>query len=597
MAKKSGVTPSEIIKRLAKIKNAEKIRKEADDKYGYSRAIKEYAGDFVSSMPSWLQGIDLIPINEVYAFAKTFVPSIYSRDPYIAVNPKGSKFIIGAKMLEMGVNAYWRALDLKHQIKRCLFDAMFAEGILKLGYSASLGDSSKQEGEMSLDPSCYVKEKEIFAKRISWKNIIRDPNSTDGFHDCRFIAHELILPIEAVRNSNLYENTENLQPNYTVEISGPSEGRRAPQYRTEEQFVVLYEEWNQDEEKVYTYAEGCSDYLMNKKWPYRFDGYPFELIRFNAPTDEPYAPNLIAPWEPQLWEKMKIRAMELDHLKRFGRQYISEKGSFSRIEKDKLMKGISGAVIEKEQGKPDPSILQYPAIQTDMYAVENRIDMDKDNISGQPNAVRSAPQKTQSRTLGEVDRLISSFQSRQSDPQAEVEYFSEEISKKLIGLMQQYFDKAKYIRAAPVDKRWLERQMKDNPDSDKFEAGGFMLNRDDIKNIEFEVEVRAGSTLPMNRENRMKSMISIIELGQRIGIMEGDKLSRVIGKNLVAEFDMPEVDNAYEEVLRKIEAGEQVNKVRADAENMMSQNKIRQMKAQMAGGGNGAGPMIPPGLV
>ena len=194
-----------------------------------------------------------------------------------------------------------------------------------------------------------------------------------------------------------------------------------------------------------------------------------------------------------LWmeQDMKMRAMQLDHVKRFGRQLIAEKGALSKIEKDKLKKGISGSILEYETGKGKPEPIPYPAIQTDIYAIENRIDMDKDNISGQPSVVRSAPQKTQSRTLGELNKLMGSFEGRQSEPQGIVEDFSEEVAKKLIGLMQQYFKAEKYIQVGAIDQEFLAREMKDNPAADRLDATGFLLKPDDIKNIDFEVNVKS----------------------------------------------------------------------------------------------------------
>lgn len=604
MAKKSNVPSGEITKRMARIKYAERVRNEYDIRYGYSDALSLYDGDFKSALPSWMSGLDIIPINEVYAYTKTFVPTVYSRDPYITISPKGRAHIIGAKILELAVNAFWRELRLKHQIRRAIFDALFAEGWIKLGYSAALGKIERPEGEKALFPHEYIAGEEIFGQRISWRNMVRDPDAIDGTRDARFLAHQIILPLSAVKNNSLFENTEELQPNYSKEVSSAIPGIRSsgPVYTTEEEYVVLWEEWNQDEEKVCVLAEGHDKYLMYKKWPYRFNGYPFELLRFNESDDKPYAPNSITPWLPQLWEKIKIRSMELDHIKRFGRQLAAEKGSLTRLEMDKFKKGITGSIIQYENGKQPPTPIQYPPIQTDIYAIENRIDVDKDNISGQPNVVRSAPQKTQSRTLGELDKLITAFQSRQSDPQSAVEDFSEEIAKKIIGLMQQYFKEPRFIRATKIDSDWLAREAKDTPTASTFERGGFLMDSKDIKNLNFDLEVRAGSTLPLDKKNRIQSMISIIELGERIGIMPGDKVSRVVGKNLINDFDMPEIIAAYEEVLKKMEAAEKVAMVAAITKpEMIRQQAMRVAKdreADMAAGvPAGGSPGIPPEML
>lgn len=584
MPKKSSAKPPEIERLLARVKYAERLRQDADNRYGYSRSIMEYQGEYASVIPTWLSGIQMVPINEVYAYVKTFVPTVYSRDPYIAVNPKGQSWIVGSKILELAVNAYWRDLRLKKQVRRCIHDAILAEGWIKVGYSSSLGSIETEAGEQSLQPSEYVKSEEIFALRVSWKNMVRDPDATDGIHDARWVAQQIIVPLEAVKNSSLYENTKDLRPNYVVEMAS-SDRRLGPSYKDEQEYVELWEIWDRDAERVYTISEGANAFLMNKKWPYKFDGFPFVLLRFNENNDEAYAPNLISPWEPQLWEKIKLRAMMLDHIKRFGRQLAAEKGSLSRAEVDKFQKGISGSIIFHEQGKQPPNPIPYPQIQTDMYAVENRIDLDKDNISGQPNAVRSAPQRTQSRTLGEIDRLISAFQSRQNDPQGIVEDFSSEVAYKLIGLMQQYLPARRFVRATQLDMGEIVQGFTDEAGNPRFDGTGFTFSKKEIQDVEFDIEVRAGSTLPLDKQNRIESMVSIAKLGPTIGVTPGDELSRVLGKNLIAEFDMPEITAAYERVLKKFRAMEQTAKAAAFAKNQMTQEKIADLKATVLSDG------------
>lgn len=611
MPKKSGIPSQELQDRMGKIKYANQIRDDADKKYGFSRALMEYKGNYKETLPNFILGIDMIPINEVYAYVKTFIPSVYSRDPYIAVNPKGRKWIIGAKILEHANMAYWRKLKIKRQIRRCILDAVFAEGYVKVGYSNSLGSIKKDE--MALNPSEFMQENEIFCQHIFWKNMVRDPDAVDGLYDARFVAQKLILPLEAVKDSDLYDNTTDLKPSYTLDMVLPDYQKLGHEFKSEKKYVVLWEMWDRDDEKVYTLAEGHDSYLMEKDWPYKFarkgsnQPYPFELLRFNESTEEPYAPNLISPWEPQLWEKIKIRALELDHIKRFGRQYIMERGSMNDQEIDKLAKGITGSVLQKEQGKQDPTVLMYPPIQTDIYGVENRIDQDKDNISGQPSAVRAAPQKTQSRTLGEIKNIIGAFENRQVDPQAITEEFSEQVSMKLIGLMQQYLKGETFLKITQLDRSWLQSQINlglDTTPNDetlvdqqgRIDPTGFLMKPKDIKDVEFDVDCKAGSALPLDKKNRMQAMIEQIQLGEKLGIQPNSKLSQVIGKNLFAEWDMPEIQAAYDESLQVLEAQIKTGLAAQAAQHRLQGQKIQQMqgRAQQLRKPMAQPPQVPP---
>lgn len=587
---------------LARIKMAEGSQKEADDQYGFSRATREYQGDFASAMPTFISDADIVPINEVFAFVKTFTPSVYSRDPHISVNPQGYKSIPGAKIMELFINAYWRELNLKREVRRIIVDACLAEGWVKCGYTSALGSIKKEdEAKPGLESNEYIQSDEIFAARVSWKNIIRDPGSINGAHDARWIAERIIKPLEAVKNSSLYENTEDLKPSFLISNKLPgsySDQRKKPIAYDDVPYVVLWEIWDRDTNTVCTIAEGCEKYLMEKEWPYEMDGFPYVMLRFNENPDETYSPNLICSWEPQLWEKIKIRAMELDHLKRFNRQLSIEQDSMTRKEIDKLTLGKTGSITTRKKGAAPPMPIPYPPLQTDVYAIENRIDLDKDNISGQPNAVRSAPQKTQSRTLGEINTMISAFSSRQTEPQSIIEDFCEEIAMKLLKISQQFMRGDKYVRATQKDVREIITAFTDPETGEKkFDGSGFRFSRKDIEDIDFEVDVKSGSTLPMNRENIIDSCVNILKLGPTIGIIPGGNVSRVIGKTLFSNFDMKEIEQAYEEDIRQIDAQKALTLKQQEISIEQNKQKIANLKAggpegmaamaELRGGGGG----------
>lgn len=588
MARKASGQPREIFNWLGRIKRAERTREIADERFGYSRAQKMYEGDFRSVVPSFISDVDLIQINEVYAFAKAFVPSIYSRDPFITVTPKSKRAIASAKIRELAVNAYWRELRLKRVMRQIIYDAIFSEGWVKCGYSAALGSIAREEGKPGLEPSEFITNEEIFCTRVSWRNMVKDSDAVDGITDARWVAQQIIKPLEVVQASSLYENTSDIRPAFVVRNDQVDQRVDSE----DEKYAVLWEIWDRDTERVYTVSEGSDKYLMNKEWPYEMEGFPYELLRFNVNPDEPYAPNLIAAWEPQLWEKMKIRAMELDHLKRFNRQMFIEEGGMSRSEMDKFTKGKTGSIIQVKPKKQPPQPIPYPPLQPDMYAVEGRIDLDKDNVSGQPNAVRSAPQRTQSRTLGEIDRLISAFQARQSEPQAMVEDFAAEVAYKLLKLMAQYQTAPRYVRATQQDIQSADIQealMNPETGDSRFDGFGFAFTKKDIREMEVEVSVKAGSTLPLDKQSRVESMISILKLGPTIGVTPGDKVSQVIGKNLISDFEMPEIIAAYEEVLRKMAAREIVGKIAQMGEMDLAQQKAQSIRDQVLRNGGAGG--------
>lgn len=552
MAKKSLVPPTEITTWLGKIKMAEDVRKKADREYGYTRAHQQYRGDYVSAVPTFIRGVKMIPINEVYAYCRAFIPSVYSRDPYISVNTRTAQGAQSAKIRELYINAYWRELRLKREVRRIILDAILSEGYIKVGYSNAMGRLVAKDGEPQIEPSEYVKNEEIFATRISWKNMVRDPDATDGLHDARWVAQNIIRPLDAVRASSFYENTKEIQPRYIVS-SEDNKQHTSPSGSAEVAYASLWEVWDIDANEVFTISEGSAVYHMKKKWPYDIEGFPYVMLRFNDNPDEPYSPNLIGPWEPQLWEKMKLRAMQLDHIKRFNRQMSVEEGAMTPVEIQKLELGDTGSVTKRKKGYDVPAPIPYPPLQTDIYAIGNSIDMDKDNISGQPNAVRSAPQRTQSRTLGEIDRLMAAFQANQNTPQTLIEEFCEEVAYKILGISAQFMSGKKWIKATKRDVQDIAKAFVDQDGRPRFDGRGFNFTKADIQGIEFDVNVKAGSTLPMNKENRLQVASDLLKLGPTLGVAPNGKVAKVLGKMILGELDMPEVEAAYDEEIKAIE--------------------------------------------
>jgi hypothetical protein len=543
MANKTDINPQFWFNRL---ETARKVQKDYADRYGFDRIEKEYKGEYEDVLRGFFgDDVKIIPINEVKAFCKTLIPSVYSRDPIINVNPQGIKSIGPAKIAEKAVNAYWRELKIKRQVKKCILDAIIGPwGWIKVGYSAEIGEHVQDENsEVKYEVNEYIRSEEIFAIRESWRNIFYDPMAVDAPYDCRWMAHRIYKPVEAIKE--VYNNADNVQSS-KMEVLKSEDPRKNESIEMGE----IYEIWDKDTDMVYTVAEGCDKYLSKKEWPYAFKTFPFIGLTFDVNPNENYPQSQIGAWEPQLWEKIKIRSMQLDHIKRFGRQLIMEANCMSIEDKDKFCKGVTGSILEVKKGtRIPPTPIQYPTIQTDMYMVAQSIDQDKDNISGQSNIVRGAKPSTNTRTLGEIQRVMGASDARNSDPLDLVEEFSENVADKLIKLMKQFISIPKFVRITQKEAQEIQQFL--TPGSNQ--GNGFTYTSNDIQG-EFETDIRAGSTLPLDRKNRVNLMIDLIKLGPSLGIMPNGKVSNLLGKNIMNDFEIYEVEEAYEQAIEEIKA-------------------------------------------
>ena len=57
----------------------------------------------------------------------------------------------------------------------------------------------------------YIEAEDFFGYRIPWKHVIVNPESVDSPNDSRWIAHEILRPLEDVKENKRYKHTQDLQ--------------------------------------------------------------------------------------------------------------------------------------------------------------------------------------------------------------------------------------------------------------------------------------------------------------------------------------------------------------------------------------------------
>jgi hypothetical protein len=249
---------------------------------------------------------------------------------------------------------------------------------------------------------------------------------------------------------------------------------------------------------------------------------------------------------------MKIRAMQLDHLKRFNRQMEAEKGALDDEAKVNLSQGRTGAVIEVNQiGKLQP--ISYPSIQTDIYAIEERVKEDLINVSGQSPMERGGAQKTTTRTIGELLEIQKGAKNRRSEQVDTMEDFLEDCARNLISLLMQYADTPFYIKLTGKESQELLQMLANRPSATKRGAvttqEGFTFTKEDIQG-EYDIDVKVGSTVPLDRENKINLLISILDLIPKLGAIPGGPVIGTLALEIASELDMPSIERAIQQEIQ-----------------------------------------------
>ena len=555
----SGSEKDEVEAWLRTIEATVKWRDGLGQRAGWKRFINEFKNnwDFLQASVS----IPIVPINLVFAYVKTELARLYFKDPWITVNPKRHEDIGASQIAEQIINYTWIDLKLKAQIKHAILETLLVgHSWIKVGYVAEFGTVESQPKEepkrgpgrpslkkfKEVETSEYVRSENVFAYHVPWNDIIFDPSATfPCTSNARWMAQKVVKPYRAVVQSGIYENTDQLKPNTWIEdpnVLYDTPDSIKESFGKDVKSVVLWEIYDLDHQVITTVSPGCKKKLREIPLPeYLNGGFPFVQFAFNPVPGDVYPLSDIAPHEGQIIELIKLVSIELNHLKRWNRQMIVDEGTFTKDEAAKFKDAIDGAIITAQGGNAQGKIFipPYAPVQGDIYGVFQQVFQLWQMISGQTATDQGGQARTQTRTLGEL-RL--SLQGSKARPEEKVDVLEDaiaEVARKLVSIMQKKYDLPKVARIVgpravqeKVIKNLPQRpsaqpQIPGQPPqpnpiaSQSFVSDfGFSWNRTDIVG-EMDVDVLAGSTVPMDRESQLEIMEKMVPFLAAAGVTPG----------------------------------------------------------------------------
>lgn len=537
-------------KELGRIKDAENYRERVATDYQWQDILKDYHGKSTINALG-VSDIYIPSLNLVFAYIQSEQPALYFRDPHIKINPKNPKSVAGAKILEKAINYIWRTKRIKRENKKNVKDTLLvSHSWFKVGYNGKFGTVEQANG----DTFEFIDSEDFFGYRLPWDQVVFDNYAMDVPYDCDWIAHKVYVPVNEAREK--YPN-KNLQPTVYRPIDNAStKYRQSDEDRHEEEsMVALYEMWDKKKMTVCIVSPGCDEYVEEpKEWPYEIKGFPFSFLQFNASPSQPYGIPDVYTFRSQVIELIKIRAQQFDHLKRFNRQFQAD-ASLDDDVINQFTQGMTGAVAKGDLKGSGGDLIKpiiFPTIPADTYAMGQEIKEDMINISGQSPQERGATQKTSTRTFRELAQIQKGAENRRSEKVDTIEDFIEDIAGNLIAILQQFADIPYYVKITGKDYKEIAEALNKRPSAQGEGAmtspEGFTFTKEDILG-DFDVECVAGSTIPLNKEQTMDTIMSMFELLQKMGVTQGP-LPQGLGKMIGENIGMPEVEMLIDEQVK-----------------------------------------------
>lgn len=512
-----------------------------ENESGAKRFVNEYNGKYFIKIKS--NEIEVPPVNEVFAYVQADLASTYNRDPYIAVNPTAGT-VLGAKLREAWLNYKWRKLRQKEQLEAEIIDKDL------VGFAwHKVGHSVESEGD---GDSLKIIKEGIYSMRVEWKDVVWNLGAKNPPYDCIWMAQRITRPLKQVKEKYNLPNLKGVQsPDINDEVY------KSALYKDDIEFANLWEVWDIETKSVNLLAEGSDKFLETKPWPEYLDEFPFLMYWDYLAPGKSRPMSAIAPWETQILESIYILSSAVSHVKRWNRQMIYKNGSIDEKALDKFELGTDGAAISNTgTGSLQENVmfLDFGQLSTDFYQILDRLNAIKRDINGQPEIDRGSVTKTNTRTIGELQLIKAGAKGRTDRKIDRFETHIENIASHMMAHWEANFDFEEVVKITGDTPEEVIKAL-----GNKFDpvTKTVKFKSEDIAG-EYEVEVKAGSTLPLDKQTRMEVLDIVLKtLGSADPSVLASPLIMTVVREILDNYDIKSLEEAFEMQLQMQEEAKQ----------------------------------------
>lgn len=509
------------------VKRSKKWRNSAGYENEWSRYIDLYKGKHWSGRSE----NDRLIVNFVFSTINTMAPAVAVNNPKFVVNARKAEQAPNAIITEEVLNYMWRTHKYQDEFRLAVNDwLIIGHGWCKVGYKFVKPPEEKKSDEVASDPAnggeeygiddredvdgnveseMYVYDDRPFLERISPFDMFVDPDARHPKEMC-WIAQRVWRPIQDVQVDSRYSKTARGKVSGKswsrwTSSEGDGDARSASDKpdKGPKSYVEVIEYYDIKRGTVATFAldsdttEDESGFLIKpRSMPYA-KGHPFEMLRNYEIADHFYPMGDVSQIESLQLELNETRTQMINHRKRFSRKWLYAKDAFDALGIQALESDADNVMIPVEGDEINlQNVMQpVPAVITpsEFYDQSAMIIADIDRISGVTDYQRGGGQNGIKRTATEAAMIQDSANAKAQDRLAKIESSLARLGERVIGLMQQFMTGDQVARIVTMPGRaWI------NYDPDYIQG-------------DFDYEVAAGSTEPMNETFRRQSAMQLVD--------------------------------------------------------------------------------------
>lgn len=509
------------------VKRSKKWRQNAGYENEWNRYIDLYKGKHWSGRSE----NDRLIVNFVFSTINTMAPAVAVNNPKFLVNARKAEQAANAVITEEVLNYMWRAHKYQDEFRLSVNDWLIVgHGWCKVGYKFVKPPEEKKSDEVASDPAnggeeygiddredvdgnveseMYVYDDRPFLERISPFDMFVDPDARHPKEMC-WIAQRVWRPIQDVNVDSRYSRTARTKVSAKswsrwTSSEGDGDGRSQSDKpdKGPKSYVEVIEFYDIKRGIVATFAldsdgaENESGFLIKPRGMPYAKGHPFEMLRNYEVADHFYPMGDVCQIESLQLELNETRTQMINHRKRYSRKWLYAEDAFDTAGIQALESDADNVMIPvKRDDISLQSVMQpVPAVITpsEFYDQSAMIIADIDRISGVTDYQRGGGQNGIKRTATEAAMIQDSANAKAQDRLSKIEASLARLGERVIGLMQQFMTGEQVARIVTMPGRaWV------NYDPAYIQG-------------DFDYEVAAGSTEPMNETFRRQSAMQLVD--------------------------------------------------------------------------------------
>jgi len=496
-----------LVRYREKLEQSRKWRKQEKCDETWKRMIDMYRGRHYDMSSNE----DRTLVNMAFSTINVIAPSVSINHPKITVSAQKPEDADRATVTEAIVNYWWRHYGCQKQFRKAVKDQLIVgHGWIKTGYRFVEEERVKNpvateestdvldvtQPESTVETELVVLEDRPFVERISPFDIFVDPNATDMF-DIKWIAQRIKRPLADVRNDRRYNSTARSEVNATMYSKYSIEEKSARQSMSKDNsYVEVWEWYDISKGLMSVFADGSDKFLITPtEIPFAF-GHPFVMLRNYDIPEHFYPMGELEAIEALQHELNETRTQMMNHRKRFSRKWLYKESAFDpdgraalESDEDNVMVPVVGDEPLGGVITPMPAVINPP----EFYNQSSLIAGDMDRVSGVSDYMRGSMPEIR-RTATEAAIAQDASNARAAEKLATIELDIGQCANRLVQLAQQYMTGEQVVRVVGSNSipLWVQ------------------FDRDYISG-DFDFEVEAGSTQPVNESFRRQMALQMVD--------------------------------------------------------------------------------------